>query len=70
MIENKREIVQALLPVLQMTRQYMDLEALYYVTSEDCDEKVIALYANGCRRSVNVTADSGYALILDVMRGI
>jgi len=68
--ENKREIVQALLPVLQKTRHFSDLVNLQYETHEDCAERVVATYVNGHKNRVNVTADSGYALILDILRGI
>ena len=70
MTENKREIIQTLLPALQKTRRFCDLDNLYYITTEDCDEKVVALYANGCTRKVNVTGDSGWALIRDIVNGI
>ena len=68
-MESKQTICSLLLKTLQATRKYADLESLVYTgTSLNGEEVVIAQYRNGCRVRVNVTYDSGGALIEDVMR--
>lgn len=69
-MENKNEIVKKLERLLQETRMYRDLESLRYVTLEDCSERVVAVFADGRIRRVDVTADSGISLICDVLRNI
>jgi len=46
----------------------MDLEYSGILTCGD--EYVTALFRNGSRKTINVTCDSGYALIQDVMKGL
>ena len=72
MEENKKEITKALLPVLQMTRNLWDLTDLEYREDEEVSgiEIVIATFRNGHRKVVDVTMDSGTALIKDIINGI
>lgn len=72
MEENKKEITKALLPVLQMTRNLWDLIDLEYREDEEVSgvEVVIATFRNGHRKVVDVTMDSGTALIKDIINGI
>ena len=72
MEENKKEITKALLPVLQMTRNLWDLTDLEYREDEEVSgiEVVIATFRNGHRKVVDVTMDSGTALIKDIINGI
>lgn len=72
MEENKKEITKALLPVLQMTRNLWDLTDLEYREDEEVSgiEVVIATFRNGHRKVVDVTLDSGTALIRDIITGI
>lgn len=73
-MDNKNEIVKALLPVLQKTRAGVDIERMDYIKYPDKTEEVrIFFRGNGkYRRSqhVDVTADSGAALILDVVNAL
>ena len=69
--EDKREICEKLLQVLQTTRHLDDLVDLEYSGILTCgDEYVTALFRNGSRKTINVSGDSGYALIEDVMKGL
>ena len=72
MSESKSEIIRALLPVLQMTRNLEDLIDLEYQTDPEVSgiEVVIATFRNGHRKVVDVTMDSGTAMIKDVIKGI
>jgi len=69
--EDKREICEKLLQVLQATRHMDDLMDLEYSGTLTCGEEyVTALFRNGSRKTINITYDSGYALIQDVMEGL
>lgn len=72
MNENKSEIIRALIPVLQLTRNLEDLTDLEYQIDPDVSgiEVVIATFRNGHRKVVDVTMDSGTAMIKDVIKGI
>ena len=66
-MEDKKEITEALLPVLQLTRGFSDLVSLEYDCNE-YEEWVTAIFANGHTKIVNVTMDSGTTLISDIIR--
>lgn len=68
--ENKFETTKLLQKTLQSTRQFEDLRSLQYRIWEDGEEIVEAEFENGFVISICVTADSGVALIRDVMRGL
>lgn len=69
--EDKREICEKLLQALQATRYMDDLMDLEYSGTLTCGEEyVTALFRNGSRKTINITYDSGYALIQDVMEGL
>lgn len=55
-MENKKEIVALLLPVLQATRNLSDLIDL---TLDETTEIVTATFSNGATKRANVAADSG-----------
>lgn len=63
-MENKQQILDALLQTLRLTRSLYDLEELTY---ESQSETVFAKYENGYGRRINVAMDSGTAMIKDVM---
>ena len=65
--ENKQEICKALVPVLQMTRNLYDLEDL---TFDPEQELVTATFSSGFTKKANVAADSGIAMICDIIRQI
>ena len=71
MEEDKRQIVNALIPVLQMTRQCFDLVDLEYSGHlANGDENVTAFFMSGGRQTISVTADSGIAMIIDIAKGM
>lgn len=67
MRENKKEICEALLPVLKMTRNLYDLESLEFNLET---ETVTATFTNGCKKHVNVCMDSGTSMIKDILNQI
>ena len=64
--ENKQAICDELCKTLQITRAGGDLRMLVYSTGED-GEFVTAVF-DKVSRTVNVTADSGTAMIRDIMK--
>lgn len=64
-MENKKDIVARLKLLLIATRAGSDLEDL--VLSEDQDT-VTVQFKNGAARIVNIEADSGVAIIRDVLK--
>lgn len=66
-MEDKQKILDLLLPTLQATRYFYNLEALEY---EDKTETVKATFRNGYTKSANVGCDSGIAMIRDVIKQI
>lgn len=70
-MENKAEIVKAFLPVLQMTEYFNDLVDLEYQLETDDKfkrETVIATFTNGSIKKANVTLDSGFAVLKDILK--
>lgn len=69
--EDKAMICKMLLPVYQQTRQFSDLVDLVYEKDEKKDvETVTAVFANGAKRRINVTMDSGWRMIQDIANHI
>lgn len=67
MEENKHMICRMLATLLISTRQYHDLSAIVY---DEKEEIVEVRFSNGGSRKVNVAADSGSAMIRDILRAI
>lgn len=65
--ECKQDILDALLPALQKTRNLHDLVTLIYNADK---EMVIATFASGGTKLVNVAMDSGTAMVRDVVGNI
>ena len=65
--EDKQRICSALAPVLRLTRHLDDLVSLHY---DPKTEKVEATFLNGSVKRVNVAADSGIAMIRDIIQQI
>lgn len=70
MHEDKQKILDLLLPALQATRNLYDLVSLKYVWCSDSEQHVVATFENGHMKKVNVSLDSGTAMISDVVRWI
>ena len=68
-IEDKDRICQLLCDTLKATREHRDLQGLYYQMLDNGDELVTVCWSDG-GTTVNVTADSGIAMIRDILRAI
>lgn len=69
--ENKARIVNQLFRLLRMTRDQEALIGLeYHHDNKTYEETVVAIYRSGRKQVINVTADSGIALIRDVARAL
>lgn len=68
-MEDKQKILDLLLPALQATRENADLKELTYKVRND-NEIVICKFESGFELFVNVTMDSGMAMIRDIIRGL
>ena len=69
MHEDKQKILDRLLETLVLTRAGWNLMELEY-KRESGLETVTAVFANGTKKRINVSCDSGIALIRDVCRQI
>lgn len=67
--EDKQEICNLLAKALKATRDQRDLKALVYNSLGPDNEMVSIVYENG-GTSVNVSMDSGIAMIRDILRAI
>ena len=75
MNEDKQKILDLLLPVLQATRDLHDLTELEYFEDTPSKSHVTCTFGcDGCscsgRRTVNTSADSGIAMIRDVLKAL
>lgn len=66
-MEDKQKICDLLLPALQATRSLSNLVSLEY---DSVQEVVLATFANGYQKTVNVAMDSGIAMIRDIAKQI
>lgn len=64
-MEDKGRICELLLKALQETRNHGDMTELAY---DEASETVTIRWLSGGKRVVNVAADSGTAMIRDIMR--
>jgi len=69
-IDDKQAICNLLLTTLQATRAHQNLKSLSYQMHENNDETVTASFENQSNITINVSCDSGIALIRDVIAGI
>lgn len=70
-MEDKQAICNEFCKVLQMTTYGSDIEALHYCRQGiEYPESVIVQYQSGYSREINVTMDSGYAMLKDIMRNV
>ena len=70
-MEDKAKICELLCATLQATREHSDLVKLKYepIEMEVDSERVLAYYENRLIK-IDVTADSGIAMIRDILRAI
>lgn len=69
-MEDKATICDLLSVTLQATRNQQDLRSIQYVKKPNGDELAVLTWDGGGQRQVNVTADSGTAMIRDIMKAI
>ena len=69
-MEDKRLICEKLAEVLRLTRAFDDLSSLEYEKLDNGDEIVKAQFVNGAIKTINVTADSGITMIIDITKYI
>lgn len=73
-MENKQAICDKLTETLKLTRHLDDISKIEYVKKGSGDEEcVIYLSQNGHEfvyRRINVSMDSGYAMVKDIMKNI
>ena len=67
-MEDKQKICNFLLAALQATRAYEDMISLEYERISRDTEIVTATYVSGVTQKINVSMDSGAAMILDIMQ--
>ena len=68
MKESKEDICGLLLQTLKATRNLHDLTALEYVKGPNGSEIITAVFEDGYKHAINVTCDSGTAMITDVLK--
>ena len=68
--EDKDLICKELAKLLKLTRNQSDLKALRYEILDNNEEIVTVEWEGGCRKVVNVSMDSGTAMIRDIMHAI
>lgn len=69
-MENKQEICNDLCKVLRATNYGKDIVVLTYASLSETEERVIVTYKSGYSREINVSLDSGYAMIRDIMKNV
>lgn len=67
-MEDKQKILDLFLPALQATRGLSDLKSLTYSRKSYGDEVVTAEFDSGSTVEINVSWDSGIAMISDVAK--
>lgn len=68
MREDKQQICDLFLKVLQATDYFSDLKDLVYAPGEYGQEYVVATFEGGAHKVANVTADSGVAVLKDILK--
>lgn len=69
-MEDKQEICNLLCAALKATRDQHDLVEIVYQRRANDRETVTLFYENGHKRSINVSMDSGIAMMRDILRGV
>lgn len=70
MREDKKKVLKAVLPAIQMTRAGADVEKLELITEPYEGEHVAIHYIHGHVSYINVAGDSGADIIIDVVRAL
>ena len=71
MTEDKKAICELLCKTLQATRNGADIISIQYTDDYTSGEEyAVITFKNGYAKQICVTADSGTAMILDIVRGV
>lgn len=70
MRENKGMILAALSIALKMTRAYEDLQEITYEVTQCDDEYAVLIFSDRPTQHITITADSGIAIIKDVVSNL
>ena len=68
--EDKELILNWLLNTLRCTAAGCDLIQIRYECLQNGDELAVLIFNNGYRKTVNISCDSGIAMIQDIVRAI
>jgi len=69
-MENKQHICDLLTETLRATRDQADLKRIRYEEIGQDHQRVVLDYEGGGHRSVNVSLDSGIAMVRDILRAL
>lgn len=71
-MENKKDILENLFETLTRTRKWKDeiAEMLYHKDKNGNEEVLVRLYEGNAEMFIDVTGDSGMALIKDVLNAL
>lgn len=71
-MENKKDILESLFETLTRTRKWKDeiAEMLYHKDKNGNEEVLVRLYEGNAEMFIDVTGDSGMALIKDVIEAL
>lgn len=69
-MENKQAICDHLCKALRATSYGSDIVILTYAAISETEERVIVTYKSGYNKEINVSLDSGYAMIRDIMKNV
>jgi hypothetical protein len=71
-MENKKDILESLFEALTRTRKWRDeiAEMLYHKDKNGNEEVLVRLYEGNAEMFIDVTGDSGMALIKDVINAL
>lgn len=68
--ENKKKLVEGLTKLIKRTREGKGIKNIVYTKGDGDDEYVIIENYYGKTKTIDVTADSGIALMRDILAGI
>lgn len=71
-MDNKKDILESLFETLTRTRKWKDeiAEMLYHKDKNGNEEVTVRLYESNAEMFIDVTGDSGMALIKDVLNAL
>ncbi len=69
-MEDKQKICNRLCETLRATLWGCDIESLTYIHHSTDEQEVVVKYRNGYRKRIDVSCDSGFGMIKDILRGL